>query len=301
MLARMNASVEPMPLRTKLVDYARLMRLDRPVGIYLLLWPTLWALWFAADGVPSLHVLLVFVAGTVLMRSAGCAINDFADREFDPHVERTRHRPVASGRVSPEEAVRLFVAVSLVAFGLLTSLKNTLAIALAVPAVLVTVIYPFTKRHISMPQAVLGIAFSWGIPMAYAAVQHHVDWSQALLLMAANACWVIAYDTYYAMVDRPDDLKIGVKSSAILFGEHDRLAIIGLQTVALGLLAFIGAGEGCGAAYYAGLLAAAMLAAWHFHATRDRSATACFRAFVQNHWFGAAVLAGLVIDRLLAA
>jgi len=285
-----------MPLRAKLVDYFRLMRLDRPVGIYLLLWPTLWALWFAADGMPSLHVLLVFIAGTVLMRSAGCAINDFADRGFDPHVERTRQRPVASGRVSPEEAVRLFVAVSLIAFGLLTSLKNTLAIALAVPAVLVTVAYPFAKRHISMPQAVLGIAFSWGIPMAYAAVQHHVDWTQALLLMAANACWVVAYDTYYAMVDRPDDLKIGVKSSAILFGRYDRLAIISLQLLAVVLLAITGAGAGCGVAYYAGLLAAVALAAWHFHATRDLSGPACFRAFVQNHWFGAVVLAGLVLD-----
>ncbi len=296
----MNASVEPMPLRTKLVDYARLMRLDRPVGIYLLLWPTLWALWFAADGMPSLHVLLVFVAGTVLMRSAGCAINDFADREFDPHVERTRHRPVASGRVSPEEAVRLFVAVSLIAFALLTSLKNTLAIALAVPAALLAASYPFAKRHISMPQAVLGIAFSWGIPMAYAAVQHHVDWPQALLLMAANACWVIAYDTYYAMVDRSDDLKIGVKSSAILFGRYDRLAIIALQALALLLLAGVGAGVGCGVSYYAGLLVAAVLSLWHFRMTRDCSAPACFRAFVQNHWFGAAILAGLMLDRALA-
>ncbi|WP_248679729.1 4-hydroxybenzoate octaprenyltransferase [Sinimarinibacterium sp. CAU 1509] len=297
----MNASVEPMPLRAKLADYFRLMRLDRPVGIYLLLWPTLWALWFAADGMPSLHVLLVFVAGTVLMRSAGCAINDFADRGFDPHVERTRHRPVASGRVTPEEAVRLFVAVSLIAFGLLTSLKNTLAIALAVPAALLAAGYPFAKRHISMPQAVLGIAFSWGIPMAYAAVQHTVDWRQAGLLMAANACWVIAYDTYYAMVDRPDDLKIGVKSSAILFGRYDRLAIIGLQALALLLLALVGIEAGCGLAYDAGLLVAAALALWHFRMTRDLSAAACFRAFVQNHWFGVAILAGLVLDRFLAA
>lgn len=281
--------------------YTRLMRLDRPAGIYLLLWPTLWALWFAAEGVPDLHVLIVFVLGTVLMRSAGCAINDYADRDFDGHVERTRQRPLAAGEIDPQEAIRLFVGVSLMAFGLLTSLKNTLAIALAVPAVLITVAYPFAKRYVHMPQAVLGIAFSWGIPMAYAAVQHQVPWAAALLLMVANACWVIAYDTYYAMVDRPDDLKIGVKSSAIFFGRYDRLAILSLQAIALVLLAAMGAWTGRGLFYAMGLLAAAALAIWHFRITRGGEGPACLRAFLQNHWFGAFVLLGLAADYAFGA
>ncbi|HVT36098.1 MAG TPA: 4-hydroxybenzoate octaprenyltransferase, partial [Nevskiaceae bacterium] len=194
-------------LSEKFVDYLKLMRLHKPIGIFLLLWPTLWALWIAAGGVPPAQVLFVFVAGTVLMRSAGCAINDFADREFDPQVARTRDRPVATGRVAPDEAVRLFVAVSLIAFGLLTSLKNVLALGLAIPAALLAGTYPFTKRWISLPQAVLGIAFSWGIPMAYAAVQHRVNWPEALQLMTINFCWVMAYDTWYALADRADDVK----------------------------------------------------------------------------------------------
>ncbi len=282
----------------KLIDYLRLMRLDRPIGIYLLLWPTLWALWFAADGPPALHVLLVFVTGTVLMRSAGCAINDFADREFDPHVARTRERPLATGRIAPEEAVRLFVAVSLIAFGLLTSLKNPLALALAVPAALLAACYPFMKRWLAMPQAVLGLAFSWGIPMAYAAVQHRVPLLEAGLLMGANLCWVIAYDTYYAMVDREDDLKIGVRSSAILFGAHDRLAIGLLQGSALALLAVLGMLRAFGAAWYAGLGVALLLALYQLWITRQREPAACLRAFLNNHYFGAAIFVGLLLDRL---
>lgn len=280
----------------KFRDYLLLMRLDRPIGIYLLLWPTLWALWFAAGGPPSLHVLLVFVVGTVLMRSAGCAINDFADRDVDPHVARTRERPVAAGRVTPEEAVRLFVAVSLIAFGLLTSLKNTLCLVLAVPAALLAGTYPFFKRFFSMPQAVLGIAFSWGIPMAYAAVQHQVNWAQVLPLMVANLCWVIAYDTWYAMVDRTDDLKIGVKSSAILFGRHDRLFIALLQGAALLLLIQLGLNSGRGDAYYGGIAVAAFLSVYQQWITRTRDPAACFRAFVNNHWFGLTIFAGLAID-----
>ena len=283
----------------KLRDYALLMRLDRPIGIWLLLWPTLWALWFAADGPPDLHVLVVFVLGTVLMRSAGCAINDFADREFDPHVARTRQRPVAAGRVAPSEALRLFVVVSLVAFGLLSSLKNTLALALSVPAALLAALYPFCKRWISMPQAVLGIAFSWGIPMAYAAVRHEIVWIEVAALMLANLCWVVAYDTYYAMADREDDLKIGVKSSAILFGRHDRRVIAGLQTLALLLLAALGLADGRGPAFFAGLLVAAGLALRQWRMTRSRESAACFAAFLDNNRFGLAVFVGLAVDHWL--
>ncbi|HUS24480.1 MAG TPA: 4-hydroxybenzoate octaprenyltransferase [Candidatus Binatia bacterium] len=288
-------------MREKFTAYLLLMRLDRPIGIWLLLWPTLWGLWFAAGGVPPLQVLLVFIAGTVLMRSAGCAINDYADRGFDGHVARTRARPVATGRVTPDEAVRLFVAVSLIAFGLLTSLRNTLALALAVPAALLAALYPFAKRWISMPQAVLGIAFSWGIPMGFAAVQHRVDWPLAALLMAANLCWVIAYDTWYAMVDRADDLRIGVKSAAILFGRHDLLAIALLQAAALLLLATAGALAGRGACYFLGLGIALALAAWQQRMARTRAPQACLRAFLHNNWFGAAVFAGLALDYALAA
>ncbi|MDD3764157.1 MAG: 4-hydroxybenzoate octaprenyltransferase [Nevskiales bacterium] len=283
----------------KLVDYLRLMRVDRPIGIYLLLWPTLWGLWFAAGGMPDMHVLTVFVIGTVLMRSAGCAINDFADRHFDPHVNRTQQRPLVTGRVTPDEAVRLFVVVSLIAFGLLTSLKNTLALALAVPAAVLAASYPFAKRYISIPQAVLGVAFSWGIPMGYAAIRHVVDWADVVPLMAANIFWVIAYDTYYAMVDRSDDLRIGVKSSAVFFGHYDRLVIGWLQFAALGLLAYVGVRNGSGPAYYVGLAVAAVLAVQELWMTRARDPQACFRAFLHNHWFGAAVFAGLAIDHLL--
>ncbi len=287
-------------LTGKFRDYLLLMRLDRPIGIYLLLWPTLWALWFAAGGLPDLQVLLVFVAGTVLMRSAGCAINDFADRGIDPQVARTQQRPLAAGRIAPDEAVRLFVAVSLIAFGLLTSLKNTLALLLALPAVLLAAAYPFMKRFISIPQAVLGLAFSWGIPMAYAAVRHTVPWAEVLPLMLANVCWVIAYDTWYAMVDRDDDLKIGVKSSAILFGRHDRLAIALLQGGALLLLLGLGLMSGRGGWYFVGLVVAATLALYQQWITREREPAACFRAFVHNHWFGLAIFAGLALDYAVA-
>jgi 4-hydroxybenzoate polyprenyltransferase len=288
------------PALAKLRDYALLMRLDRPIGIWLLLWPTLWALWFAADGLPDLHVLAVFVLGTVLMRSAGCAINDVADRDFDPHVARTRQRPVAAGRVAPSEAVRLFVVVSLIAFGLLTSLKNTLALALSLPAALLAALYPFCKRWVSMPQAVLGIAFSWGIPMAYAAVRHQIVWAEVAALMAANLCWVVAYDTFYAMADRDDDLKIGVKSSAILFGRHDRLIVALLQGLALLLLALLGAADGRGLLFYAGLAIAAALAVRQQWMTRTREPAACFAAFLDNNRFGLAVFAGLALDHAFA-
>jgi 4-hydroxybenzoate polyprenyltransferase len=286
-------------MRDKFVDYLTLMRLHRPIGIFLLLWPTLWALWFAAAGVPELKVLAVFIAGTVLMRSAGCAINDYADRGIDPRVQRTRDRPIAAGRVTPEEAVRLFVAVSLIAFGLLTSLRDVETILLAIPAAALAASYPFMKRWISLPQAYLGLAFSWGIPMAFAATRSDIDWALCLELMAANVCWVMAYDTYYAMVDRADDLKIGVKSSAILFGRHDRLAIALLQGAALILLLQVGINHGRGNWYYAGIAVAAWLAAWQQWITRTRDPAACFRAFLNNNLFGAAIFVGVAADYAL--
>ncbi|PTU31705.1 4-hydroxybenzoate octaprenyltransferase [Stenotrophobium rhamnosiphilum] len=285
-----------MTYREKLNDYWQLTRMHRPIGIFLLLWPTLWALWIAAGGFPSPHVLLVFVLGTVLMRSAGCAINDFADRDFDPHVARTKDRPVASGRVTPEEAVRLFVVLSLIAFGLLTSLKDVPTILLGIPAAILAGSYPFMKRWISIPQAYLGLAFSAGIPMAFSAIQHQVPWAIVLPLVIANVCWVVAYDTLYAMVDREDDLKIGVKSSAILFGRHDRLIVALLHATSLLLLIQLGLNAELGTIYFAGIAVAAWLAAYQQWITRDRDPQACFRAFLNNNYFGAAIFIGLLLD-----
>lgn len=286
-------------MREKLSDYARLLRLDRPVGIYLLLWPTLWALWFAAGGLPPWPVLVVFVLGTVLMRSAGCAINDYADRDFDPHVARTRERPLAAGRVTPREALVLFGGVSLLALALLLSLKSPITVLWSIPAVLLATIYPFMKRVIAMPQAVLGLAFSWGIPMAFAAVNGYVDWRLTLPLMTANIAWVIAYDTWYAMVDRADDLKIGVRSSAILFGRHDRLMVALLQGAALLILIQLGLNTGRGQPYYAGIAAASALAVWQQMITREREPARCFQAFLNNHWFGLVIFVGLALDYAL--
>lgn len=285
--------------RKKIRDYAQLMRLDKPIGIYLLLWPTLWALWLAADGVPHWHVLLVFVLGTVLMRSAGCAINDFADRDFDPHVERTQNRPLAAGRMRAREALALFVGVSMLALVLTLTLRNAQVLLLALPGALLAGVYPFAKRAIAMPQAVLGLAFSWGIPMAYAAVGGAVNWDQALLLMTANVCWVIAYDTYYAMADRADDLKIGVKSSAILFGRYDRAMVAGLHLAALFLLYLLGARAQLGAWYDTGLFVALLLAMQQWWATRARDPQACFAAFLHNNRLGLAIFIGLALDLAL--
>jgi 4-hydroxybenzoate polyprenyltransferase len=279
----------------RLRDYALLMRLNKPIGIWLLLWPTLWALWLAASGMPRWDLLAVFVLGTALMRSAGCVINDFADRGIDPHVERTRDRPIAAGRVRPREALLLFVALCLLALAVASRL-NAAALWLSLPAAALAASYPFAKRFHSLPQAHLGIAFSWGIPMAYAAVRGSVPWVEAGLLMAANLCWVIAYDTYYAMSDREDDLKIGVKSSAILFGRHDRLIVGLLHLAALGLLLAIGLLTHRGPAYYLGLAGAAGFAVYEQWLTRRREREPCFRAFLDNNGFGAAVFAGLAWD-----
>jgi 4-hydroxybenzoate polyprenyltransferase len=277
-------------------NYLFLMRLDRPVGIWLLLWPTLWGLWFAAEGVPSLHVLAVFLAGVVLMRSAGCAVNDAADHDIDPAVQRTRDRPVASGRVAVGDALRLAVVLALIAFGLLTSLRNTLAILLSVPAVLLAAVYPLMKRVMPMPQAVLGLAFSWGIPMAYAAVRGSVPWAEALWLMAATGCWVIAYDTAYAMADKAEDLRIGVRSSAILFGRFDALAVGVFNLAAILLLAGFGLAQDRGAAYFGGLLAALALALQGQRRLLQDGAQAAFSVFLRSHWLGAAVFLGLWLD-----
>jgi len=278
----------------KLKEYAQLMRLDRPIGILLLMWPTLWGLWFAGNGHPGWLILFVFVAGVVLMRSAGCVINDYADRDFDPHVERTRNRPLAAGRVSKREALTLFVSLCLVAF-LLVLLMNRLTIALSVAGAFLAASYPFMKRYTHLPQFYLGAAFGWSIPMAFAAQTGRVP-QLAWILFIANIFWSVAYDTAYAMVDREDDLKVGVKSTAILFGQFDRLMIAVFHLLTLAMLAWAGVIAGLGLFYFAGLAIALSLAAWQQWLIRDRQGPACFRAFLNNNWFGAAVFAGLFLS-----
>jgi 4-hydroxybenzoate polyprenyltransferase len=280
----------------RLKDYARLMRLHRPIGILLLLWPTLWALWIAGQGRPDPHVLAVFVLGVVVMRSAGCVINDYADRNFDPHVERTRDRPIAAGRVSPRESLVLFAVLCLIAFALVLTLDR-LTILLSFAGAFLAATYPFVKRFTHLPQFYLGAAFGWGIPMAFAAQTGGippVGWA----LFAANVCWSVAYDTAYAMVDRDDDHKVGVKSTAILFGRHDRAMVLLFHVLTLSLLAYSGALAGLGLRYYAGLVAAFGFMLYQQHLMRDRSRDGCFRAFLNNNWFGAAVFAGLVLHYL---
>lgn len=274
--------------------YAQLMRLNRPIGIFLLLWPALWGLWFAAGGWPDAHILTVFVLGVLLMRSAGCVINDYADREFDPHVERTRNRPIASGRVSPREALALFVLLGLAAFLLVLTL-NWLTVGLSLVGAFLATSYPFLKRVTHLPQFYLGAAFGWAIPMAFAAQTGTVP-AIAWVLFTANVFWSVAYDTAYAMVDREDDRRIGVKSTAILFGRFDRLAI-GLSHLAtLGLLGLAGWLVGLGTFYYVGLAVAAALALHQQWRIRAREPAQCFRAFLANNGFGAAVFAGLFLS-----
>jgi len=265
-------------------DYARLMRLDRPIGILLLLWPVLWALWIASAGKPALPVFVVFVAGVLLMRSAGCVINDYADREFDPQVERTRDRPLAAGRVPPREALVLFM--------------NRLTILLSFVGAALAVSYPFMKRWTHLPQFYLGAAFGWGVPMAFAAQTGGVP-ADAWILFGATLCWAVAYDTAYAMVDREDDVRIGVKSTAILFGHADRAMIALFHMVTLALLIWVGARAGLGLTYYMGLLLAAGLAGWQQWLMRTRTRDGCLRAFLNNNRFGAVVFAGLALDYLL--
>ncbi len=283
-------------LRARLWAYWRLVRLDRPIGILLLLWPTLWGLWVAADGPPPWDILLIFVLGTVLMRSAGCAINDFADRKIDPHVARTGQRPLAAGEIQAWEAVLVFVVLSVLAL-LMASRLHTLALLLAVPAMLLAASYPFAKRFTHLPQAHLGMAFAAGIPMGFAAVNGEIA-PVAWLLVLITLLWTVVYDTFYAMVDRPDDLKIGVKSSAILFGRHDRLITAVLQLAVLAGLLVLGGWQGYGALYFAGVAVAAGYSGYQQYLIREREAAACFQAFLNNHRFGMAIFAGLLLDRL---
>jgi 4-hydroxybenzoate polyprenyltransferase len=278
----------------KIKLYLDLIRWNRPAGWLLLLWPTLSALWVAADGFPGWHLVAVFTLGTVLMRSAGCCVNDVADREFDKHVKRTASRPVTSGRLSVKEALALGVALALLAFVLVLS-TNRAAVAWSFAALAVTVVYPYAKRFVSMPQAVLGVAFSFGIPMAFAAVQSEVP-PMAWGLLLGNLFWVLAYDTEYAMVDRDDDLKIGMKTSAITLGRWDVVAIAGFYAAFLALWALLLDVPERGAWLWAGLTGAAAQAMWHVWLIRDRSREGCFKAFRLNHWVGFSVFAGLVLS-----
>ena len=279
----------------RLDAYEKLIRLDKPIGILLLLWPTLWGLWLAASGVPDWRALWIFVVGTVLMRSAGCAINDYADRNFDGAVERTKNRPLASGVIQPWEALVVAGVLAFAAFLLVVRL-NLLTIALSVVALAIAASYPFTKRFFWMPQAWLGVAFGFGIPMAFAAQLSRVT-ELGWALLAAHVLWTIAYDTEYAMVDRDDDVKLGLKTTAILFGKHDVLAV--MACYALFLLAMLGIGiwQGYGPFYTGGLLVAAIIAGYHYRLIRDRSREGAFKAFRHNNWIGAAIFAGVVLDQ----
>ncbi len=280
-------------LVNQLRNYATLMRIDKPVGIWLLLWPTLWALWISADGAPDQGLFIIFVAGVFIMRSAGCVLNDFADRNIDPYVERTRDRPIASGAVAPLEALTLFAALALIAIGLATML-NRPAQLLAIVGAVLTILYPFIKRFVSVPQFVLGLAFGWAVPMAFAAQTGQTS-ELAWLVFGTTVIWAVIYDTFYAMVDRDDDEKIGVKSTAILFGEADLFIIGSLQLLMLVALVFVGQRAGLGGWYYLSVGGAGALMAWHQWLARSREPAGCFTAFLQNHFIGMVVFLGIVL------
>ncbi|WP_144820649.1 4-hydroxybenzoate octaprenyltransferase [Marinobacter piscensis] len=288
----------PEHIRTRLTDYAQLLRINRPIGTLLLLWPTYWALWLAGDGSPGIGNIIVFTLGVFFMRAAGCAINDFADREWDRHVKRTKDRPLTTGRVQAWEAVALFVGLCVISFLMVVLFTNTLTLYLSFGGALLAFIYPFSKRFTHLPQLFLGAAFSWAIPMAWAAEAgelSQITW----LLFTANVLWTIAYDTLYAMVDRDDDLKIGIKSTAILFGDADR-AIIGiLQAMVVLILFIVGLRSELGAFYYLGLVIMAGLFVYHQYLARERDRDGCFKAFLNNNWAGFVVFAGLVIDLII--
>ena len=296
-MQKMEPSLENTLSPSRWQLYYRLMRLDKPIGIMLLLWPTLWALWIAGEGHPRPWVVAVFVAGVVLMRSAGCVINDFADREFDRHVERTAERPITSGKVSPGEALWLFAALAGLALLLVLTL-NRLTLLLSLVGAFLAASYPFTKRLTHLPQAYLGAAFGWAVPMAFAAQNGSVD-PRSWWIFAAVLLWAVVYDTMYAMVDREDDLKIGIKSTAILFGKYDRLVIGLFQLAMLAVLVQAGRLFGMGAWYFTGLALAALLMLYHQWLIRHRDRRACFRAFLHNQWVGAVIFAGIVLDYLL--
>ncbi len=288
-----------MSVPARLEVYARLIRLDKPIGILLLLWPTLAALWIAADGHPPWRLVLIFTAGTTLMRSAGCAVNDWADRRFDAHVQRTAARPLATGEIAPWEALVVAAVLALAAFLLILPVNST-TILLSLPALVIAYVYPFFKRFFALPQAFLGIAFSFGIPMAFAAVLDSVP-ALAWWVFALNLFWVIAYDTEYAMVDRDDDLRLGLKTSAIAFGRFDVAAILACYAIYLVGMTAVGVAGGFGAFYYAGLGAALGCALWHWQLIRTRTREGCFKAFLHNHWFGLAVFVGVVLDQAVRA
>ncbi len=281
-------------LLTRLGWYIKLVRLHKPIGILLLLWPTLAALWIASNGQPDWHLVLIFSLGTALMRSAGCAINDYADRDFDRHVKRTADRPLTSGKISGKEAVGVAVVLALISFCLILPL-NTLTKQLSVAAVIVAGSYPYFKRFFAIPQAYLGIAFGFGIPMAFAAVQNTVPVA-AWILLLANVFWAVAYDTEYAMVDRDDDLKIGIKTSAITFGSYDVLAVMLCYAMSFALILLTGWQLGLRTWFFAGMGIATGFAIYHYSLIRERERMACFAAFINNNWLGAAIFAGIAID-----
>lgn len=275
-------------------DFLRLTRLDRPIGTWLLMWPTLWALWLAAKGVPERGTLLIFVIGVYVMRAAGCVVNDYADRHFDGHVKRTRDRPLATGRISETEAKITFAVLVVIAFGLVC-LTNLPTVLLSFAALALAATYPFMKRYTHFPQVVLGAAFSWGIPMAFMAIQRQVP-LEAWLLLAANITWTVAYDTEYAIVDRDDDLKVGIKSTAVLFGHADRLMIGLLQGVTVVLLAWVGLRLALGGFFWLGLAAMVAIFVYQHYLIRHRERDPCFRAFLNNHWAGLVTFAGIALS-----
>lgn len=281
-------------LRQRLHWYVKLVRLDKPIGILLLLWPTLNALWLASEGIPDWTILVIFCLGTALMRSAGCAINDYADRDFDKHVKRTAERPITSGKISGKEAVVVAVVLALLSFALILPL-NALTKQLSVAAVIVAGSYPYFKRFFAIPQAYLGIAFGFGIPMAYAAIQNQVP-AVAWYLLIANVFWAIAYDTEYAMVDRDDDLKIGIKTSAITFGRFDVAAVMLSYAISFAIIAYCGVLLQRSWPYFVGIVVATGIALYHYFLIRGRERMACFYAFRHNNWVGAAIFAGVTLD-----
>ncbi|MFK7964291.1 MAG: 4-hydroxybenzoate octaprenyltransferase [Burkholderiaceae bacterium] len=290
----MDAQTHLQPAPPRWLSYLMLVRLHRPIGTLLLLWPTLWALWMASAGNPDPYLLFAFCLGTLLMRSAGCAINDFADRKIDKHVKRTKARPVTTGAIKPWEAVMVFVVLALVSLLLLIPM-NALTWMLAVVAAFIAASYPYTKRFLALPQAYLGIAFGFGIPMAFAAVTGSVP-AVAWVMLLANVFWALAYDTEYAMVDRDDDIRLGIKTAALTFGRFDVVGVMICYGATLALLAVVGMMQGLGFWYFAGLVGAALTSIYHYTLIRDRSRDGCFAAFNHNNWWGAIVMAGLVID-----
>lgn len=278
----------------KLKLYIQLTRLNKPIGVLLLLWPTLWGLWLAARGVPPLKELVVFILGTVLMRSAGCAVNDYADRDFDKHVKRTANRPITSGQISGKEALWVAVVLALIS-ALLALTLNALSIQLAFVAAFLAGSYPLFKRFFAIPQAYLGIAFGFGIPMAFAAIRDEVP-AFAWWLLLANVFWTIAYDTEYAMVDKDDDLKIGIKTSAITFGRFDVAAVMLCYAMFIGIMAWVGVQEDLNWPYFVGLMVAAVIACYHYFLIRERDRMKCFKAFLHNHWLGLSVFLGTVVS-----